>query len=364
MNESRGFFPERIARYRSGPYLPAISTRIPTGFEARFHETVMTKATLLQVENLSVRYATRAGDVSAVDDVSFDLARGEVLGVAGESGCGKTTLALSLLRLLPENGRVPRGRVMLSDTDLLPLSEAAMQPFRWRRIAIVFQNAMNSLHPVYRVGDQVCEVLQAREAGLSRGEARSRAAELFAASGVDPAVLDGYPHEFSGGMRQRAAIAIALAGDPQVLVADEPTTGLDTIIQAAILREIRTLQESRGMSVIFISHDLGLLAELCGRIAVMYAGRLAELGTSAELFDRSLHPYTRALQASFPGVRGPLRRLSPLPLEPPSLLHPPSGCRFHPRCPRAREVCAAAVPAWKDYGGGHFAACWNPVEAA
>lgn len=324
----------------------------------------MEKETLLKVENLSVRYATRAGDVSAVDDVSFSLARGEVLGVAGESGCGKTTLALSLLRLLPESGRVLRGRVILDGTDLLPLSEEAMHPFRWRRIAIVFQDAMNSLHPVYRVGDQVCEVLQARDDGLSRRQARSRAAELFAMAGVDSAMMDGYPHEFSGGMRQRAAIAMALAGNPELVVADEPTTGLDVIVQDSILREIRALQERLGMSMIYISHDIAVLAETSRRLAVMYAGRLAELGESVELFDHSLHPYTHALLVSVPDLHGPLRRISPLAGEPPDLLHPPSGCRFHPRCPRALEICAARVPGWKDFGGGHYAACWNPMEAA
>jgi peptide/nickel transport system ATP-binding protein len=324
----------------------------------------MEKEKMLEVENLTVHYATRAGDVSAVDDVSFALARGEVLGVAGESGCGKTTLALSLLRLLPESGRVLRGRVILDGTDLLPLSEDAMRPFRWRRIAIVFQDAMNSLHPVYRVGDQVCEVLQTRDAGLSRRQARARAAELFAMAGVDPAMMDGYPHEFSGGMRQRAAIAMALAGNPELVVADEPTTGLDVIVQDSILREIRALQERLGMSMIYISHDIAVLAETSRRLAVMYAGRLAELGDSVELFDHSLHPYTHALLVSFPSLHGPLRRISPLAGEPPDLLHPPAGCRFHPRCPRALEICAARVPGWKDYGGGHYAACWNPMEAA
>ncbi|MGD0174679.1 MAG: ABC transporter ATP-binding protein [Anaerolineales bacterium] len=324
----------------------------------------MEKEPLLKVENLSVGYATRAGDVSAADDVSFDLARGEALGVAGESGCGKTTLALSLLRLLPESGHVLRGRVLLDGTDLLPLSEEAMRAFRWRRIAIVFQNAMNSLHPVYRVGDQVCEVLRARDAGLSRRQARSRAAELFAMAGVDSAMMDGYPHEFSGGMRQRAAIAIALAGNPDLVVADEPTTGLDVIVQDSILREIRALQERLGMSMIYISHDIAVLAETSRRLAVMYAGRLAELGESVELFDHSLHPYTHALLVSVPDLHGPLRRISPLAGEPPDLLHPPSGCRFHPRCPRSLEVCAARVPDWKDFGGGHYAACWNPMEAA
>ncbi len=324
----------------------------------------MGKETLLTVENLSVRYATPGGEVSAVDDVSFDLARGEALGVAGESGCGKTTLALSLLRLLPEGGRVLHGRVLLGNTDLLPLSEAALRPFRWRRMAIVLQEAMNSLHPVYRVGDQVCEVLQACDPRLTRRQARSRAAELFALLGVETAMMDGYPHEFSGGMRQRAAIAVALAGDPELVVADEPTTGLDVIAQDSLLREIRALQERRGMSMIYITHDIAVLAEASRRMAVMYAGRWAELGESAELFDHSLHPYTRALLLSFPNLHGPLRRIPPLAGEPPDLLHPPSGCRFHPRCPRTLEICAARVPDWKDYGGGHYAACWNPMEDA
>ena len=324
----------------------------------------MEKEILLKVENLSVDYATHAGDVSAVDDVSLELARGEVLGVAGESGCGKTTLALTLLRLLPAGGRILHGRVILGGTDLLPLSEEALLPFRWRRIAIVFQDAASSLHPVYRVGDQVSEALQARDPGLSRRMARARAAELFAMVGVESARMEGYPHEFSGGMRQRAAIALALAGNPELLVADEPTAGLDVISQDSILREIRALQARLGMSMIYISHDIAVLGEACRPLAVMYAGRLAELGESAELFDHSLHPYTRALLSSIPNLRGPLRRLSALPGEPPSLLRPPTGCRFHPRCPRALEICAAQIPVWKDFGGGHRAACWNPVEDA
>jgi peptide/nickel transport system ATP-binding protein len=323
----------------------------------------MENENLLTVENLSVRYAAPAGEVSAVDGVSFDLARGEVLGVAGESGCGKTTLALSLLRLLPENGRILRGRVLLGGTDLLQLSEAAMLPFRWRRIAIVFQGAMNSLHPIYRAGDPIREALEARGGGRPRGGPAARAADLFALVGLDPSLMDSYPHELSGGMRQRVAIALALAEDPDLIVADEPTTGLDGITQAAILREMRSLQERLGMGMICISHDIAVLAETSRRIAVMYAGRWAELGESAELFDHSLHPYTRALLESFPTLRGPLRRLPPLPGEPPDLLRPPSGCRFHPRCPRASDTCAEQIPEWKDCGGGHFAACWNPLEA-
>jgi peptide/nickel transport system ATP-binding protein len=319
---------------------------------------------LLTVENLSVCYAAPEGEVSAVDGVSFDLERGEVLGLAGESGCGKTTLALSLLRLLPENGRVQSGRVLLDGTDLLSLTEETMLPFRWRRIAIVFQGAMSSLHPVYRVGDQIREAVEARGGGFSRRELRARAADLMAMVGLDPALAEAYPHELSGGMRQRVAIALALADDPDLVIADEPTTGLDVIVQATLLRELRALQERLDMGLLCISHDLAVLAETCDRIAVMYAGRLAELGVSTDLFDRSLHPYTHALLESIPALHGPLRRLSALPGEPPDLLRPPSGCRFHPRCPRATPVCAGQIPEWKDFGGGHFAACWNPRKAA
>jgi len=316
---------------------------------------------LLTVENLSARYAVRAGEVSAVDGVTFALARGEVLGLAGESGCGKTTLAMSVLKLLPENGRISGGKVLLEETDLVPLSEEAMRPLRWRRLAIIFQGAMNSLHPVYKIADQIREALQAHDPDLSRKDARARIAELFRLVGLDPALADRYPHEYSGGMRQRAVIALALACNPELVIADEPTTALDVIVQDAVLREMQILQKKLGMSMLYISHDIAVLAEVSRRIAVMYAGRLAELGDTVEIFDRPLHPYTRALLSSVPRLRGPKTRLSHLPGEPPDLLHPPSGCRFHPRCPRALEVCSAQDPEWEDFGGGHYAACWNPA---
>jgi peptide/nickel transport system ATP-binding protein len=322
---------------------------------------MMANDNLLAVENLSVRYATRAGEVSAVDGVSFTLGRGEVLGLAGESGCGKTTLAMSLLKLLPENGRIIGGKVFLYGTDLVPLSEDAMRPLRWRRMSVIFQGAMNSLHPVYKVADQIGEALQAHDRSLSRAQTRARTAELFRLVGLDEALADHYPHEYSGGMRQRAVIALALACHPDLVIADEPTTALDVIVQDSVLREMQSLQKRLGMSMIYISHDIAVLAEVSRRIAVMYAGRWGELGEAAEVFDRPLHPYTRALLSSVPNLRGPLVRLSVLPGEPPDLIHPPSGCRFHPRCPRALEICSQRDPLWKDFGGGHFAACWSPL---
>jgi peptide/nickel transport system ATP-binding protein len=321
----------------------------------------MASGPLLAVENLSVRYAVRAGEVSAVDGVSFAVGRGEVLGLAGESGCGKTTLAMSLLKLLPRNGRIAGGRILLEGADLVPLSEDAMRPLRWRRLSVVFQGAMNSLHPVYTVTDQIREALQAHDPALPRSQARARTAELFRLVGLDEALMDRYPHQYSGGMRQRAVIALALACHPDLVIADEPTTALDVIVQDMVLRQMRSLQERLGMSMIYISHDIAVLAEVSRRIAVMYAGRLAELGETCEVFDRPRHPYTRALLASVPSLRGPKVRLSSLPGEPPDLLHPPSGCRFHPRCPRAVETCARSEPLWTDFGGGHFAACWNPL---
>jgi peptide/nickel transport system ATP-binding protein len=316
---------------------------------------------LLTVENLSSRYATRAGELSAVDGVSFTLARGEVLGLAGESGCGKTTLALSLLKLLPDNGRIAGGRILLEETDLVPLFEDAMRPLRWRRLSVIFQGAMNSLHPVYKIADQIREALQACDRDMSREQSSERIAELFRLVGLDPALAERYPHEYSGGMRQRAVIALALACNPDLVIADEPTTALDVIVQDSILREMQALQQQFGMGMIYISHDIAVLAEVSRRLAVMYAGKLTELGTTADVFDRPLHPYTAALMASVPKLSGPRLRLSHLPGEPPDLLHPPSGCRFHPRCPRALSVCAERDPAWEDFGGGHFAACWNPA---
>jgi peptide/nickel transport system ATP-binding protein len=317
---------------------------------------------LLRVENLSVRYLTHGGEISAVEDVSFTLEPGDVLGLAGESGCGKTSLALGLLKLLPENGRIERGKVMLDGTDLIPLSEEAMRPLRWKRISIILQGAMNSLHPVTRVGDQILEALYAHNRNLSRREARERASGLFQMVGLDPSLMDSYPHQYSGGMRQRAVIALALACNPQIVIADEPTTGLDVLVQDGILREMQSLQQRLGMSMIYISHDIALLVETCRRIAVMYAGRWAELGATEELFDHPLHPYTRALLSSIPNLRGPKQHLDHLPGEPPDLLHPPGGCLFHPRCPLATELCQERQPEWQDHGGGHFAACWHLPE--
>lgn len=321
-------------------------------------------APILEVQNLTLQYTTRAGAISAVDDVSFTLGEGESLGLVGESGCGKTSVAASLLRVMAENAQITRGQIRLRGVDLVGLSEGEMRRYRWRTIAMVFQAAMNALNPVHTVGDQIIEALETHIGAHSYAQARERVGELFRLVGLEPRLMDRYPHEYSGGMRQRAVIAMALACNPEVIVADEPTTALDVIVQDALLRELRQLQREIGMAMIYISHDIAVIAEVSDRIGVMYAGRLVELGPAASIFHMPLHPYTGALMAAFPSVTGPRRPLAALGGEPPNLLTPPPGCRFHPRCAYATPRCRAETPPLVDHGGGHLAACWHPLAAA
>jgi peptide/nickel transport system ATP-binding protein len=318
---------------------------------------------VLKVENLTMHYTTRAGEVSAVDNVTFEMKRGESMGLVGESGCGKTSVATTLLKLLPENGQIKTGHIYLNGQDIVPLSEGQMQKIRWNKISMVFQAAMNALNPVYRVGDQIIEALEFHRQVRSNREARQRVEDLFRLVGLDEKMLDRYPHEYSGGMRQRAVIAMALSCHPDLIIADEPTTALDVIVQDNLLREMTALQDQLGMSMIYISHDIAVIAEVADRIGVMYAGRLVELGSSEQIFKHPLHPYTHGLMSSFPSIVGPKRELMSLPGEPPDLINPPSGCRFHPRCPFATEECAIRPPEFKDVGNGHFVACDHPMEA-
>jgi peptide/nickel transport system ATP-binding protein len=323
----------------------------------------MAKTTpILSVQDLTMHYATRRGDVWAVDDVSFDLARGQSLGLVGESGCGKTSIAVSLLRLLPDNARILNGSIRLDGTDILTLDEKEMLEVRWGSISMVFQAAMNALNPVYRVGDQIVEALQTHFGAMGESEARERVAELFELVGLDWRCMDGYPHEFSGGMRQRAVIAMALSCEPDVIIADEPTTALDVIVQDRILKQMRAIQSELDMGMIYISHDIAVIAEVSDRIGVMYAGRMAELADAVDVFERPMHPYTFALMSAFPSIRGEKRDLMVLPGEPPDLLAPPPGCRFHPRCPRTTGICTEEPPAFVDVGDGHLVACWHPME--
>lgn len=317
---------------------------------------------ILVVENLTMHYKTSKGDVSAVDNVSFALEQGKSIGLVGESGCGKTSVAFSLLRLLPDNAMVKQGHIWLGDVDLLALNDRELRAVRWKRIAMVFQAAMNALNPVYTVGAQIIEALELHLGHISMSDARNRVTELFHLVGLDPAFMDRYPHEFSGGMRQRAVIAMALACEPDVIIADEPTTALDVIVQDRILKNLKEIQQKLGMSMIYVSHDIAVIAEVSDDIAVMYAGRMVEFGSVGEIFDRPMHPYTHALMSSFPSIRGERKALFAIPGEPPDLLHPSTGCRFHPRCPNASTLCQEKQPEWEDQGQGHFLACWHPMS--
>jgi peptide/nickel transport system ATP-binding protein len=283
------------------------------------------------------------------------------LGLVGESGCGKTSIALALLRLLPPDARIVGGHIWMDGVDLLALPEDEMRRFRWRRVSMVFQAAMNVLNPVYRVGSQVVEALRLHVGPVSRQQGRARAAELFELVGFDASLIDSYPHELSGGMRQRAVIALALACQPDLLIADEPTTALDVIIQDRILSVLEEIRSRLGMSLITISHDIAVVAQISRRIGVMYAGQLVELAETVDILERPLHPYTAALVRSSPSSRGSRQTLSPLPGEPPDLIHPPPGCRFHPRCSRATSICSQQPPENVQVAGHRWAACWHPL---
>jgi peptide/nickel transport system ATP-binding protein len=315
---------------------------------------------LLEVDRLVMRYKIKAGEVSAVEDVSFTVHQGEAVGLVGESGCGKTSVALSLLRLLPSNAEYVSGEIRLNGEDLLFLSNEEMRQRRWKEISMVFQGAMNSWNPVYRVGDQIRETLDTHYRGvMDYDEQRTHMEKLFSAVGLPPTMLDRYPHEYSGGMRQRAVIAMALACSPQLIIADEPTTALDVIVQDQILKELKRIQKDLGMSIIYISHDIAVIAEVTDSLGVMYAGKLVEYGPTASVFARPRHPYAYLLLRSTPSITGPRRQLAPLEGEPPDLLDPPTGCRFHPRCPFATEQCVRDEPPLEEIGGGHRVACWH-----
>ena len=313
-------------------------------------------APLLVVENLRTYFTLSSGIVKAVDGVSFELHDGEALGIAGESGCGKTTTALSLLRLLPPNARVVEGSVKLFGIDLAQKSENALRRYRWREISVIFQGAMNALNPVQRVGDQVAEPIVER-LGLPKAEAKRRARELLEMVGIARDRAADYPHQLSGGMRQRAMIAMALACDPAIVIGDEPTTSLDVMVQAQILELLERLREELGLSLILITHDLSVIAETCDRVMVMYAGRVAEEGPVRTIFSGPRHPYTQMLLAAIPNLDSDKRLLATIPGSPPDLRTPPPGCRFHPRCPMAMDVCREVVPPEVRYADGVRVAC-------
>jgi peptide/nickel transport system ATP-binding protein len=313
-------------------------------------------APLLEVEDLRTYFRLESGTVHAVDGVSFRLDHGEALGIAGESGCGKTTTALSLLRLLPANARIEGGAIRLYGIDLVPKSENALRRYRWREISIVFQGAMNALNPVHRIRDQIAEPLRER-LDLEAAAARKKAGDLLELVGIPRRRGSAFPHELSGGMRQRAMIAMALACDPAIVIGDEPTTALDVMIQAQILDLLERLRAELGLSLILITHDLSVIAETCDKVLIMYAGRVAEEGPVETVFTTPRHPYTQKLLAAFPNIQADRRTLDVIPGAPPDLRHPPPGCRFAPRCPFAMDVCREVVPPEVRLADGVRVAC-------
>lgn len=315
--------------------------------------------TLLSVRNLKTYYKLRNRTVRAVDDVSFDLNREETLGIAGESGSGKSTIALSILRVLPTNGKVIDGQILFKGNDLLKIPEGKMDEVRWKEISMIFQGSFNALNPLHTVGKQLIDVFLAKE-NVSKKEAKNRLKRLFEVVGIPPSRIDNYPHQFSGGMRQRVVIALSLICNPDLLIADEPTTALDVIVQDKILGEIKDLKKKFKITMILITHNLSIIAETCDRVAVMYQGKILEYADVVSIFKNPCHPYTMLLIDSFPSVKGPLKRLKFIPERRPSL----TACLFQSRCPYAKEICSKKEPPSIVVCDGHYSSCHLALDLA
>jgi len=313
---------------------------------------------ILKVEGLTTYYETLRGPVKAAEEVNFELEKGKAIGLAGESGCGKTTVALSILKILPSNGQIVRGKVLFKGEDIVKLDENEFRErIRWKGISIVFQGAMNALNPVYTIEDQIVEAIRTHEKKVTRKEAIERAQKLFELVGLEPTRLKNYSHEFSGGMRQRALIAMSLACNPEIVITDEPGTALDVIIAAQVFKLLRELKDRLNLAMIMITHDLSIIAELCEMCLIMYAGRGVELADTVSIFKEPLHPYTQGLLDAFPSIKSERRKLASIPGSPPNLLNPPKGCRFNPRCKYAMDICKTEPPEFKQVSQGHYVAC-------
>ena len=313
---------------------------------------------LLEVRDLRMYYEIEGkGWVKAVDGVSFTLDKEESLGIVGESGCGKSSLATTLIKVLPTNAKIFGGEILLDGVDILKMPENRLRrEIRWQKIAMVFQGSMNALNPIIKVGDQIVEAILTHKR-MSKRRAWKRAEKLLKMVGLDSSIVHRYPFELSGGQKQRSVIAMALALRPKILIADEPTTALDVIVQAQILKLLKNLQREFGLSLIFISHDISAVSEVSDKVAVMYAGKIVELGSVEDIFLRPQHPYTKALLRAVPSIREEKRELKSIPGTPPNLLSPPPGCRFHPRCPYAFGRCREEEPKLFEAEPGHLVAC-------
>ncbi|MFX1282781.1 MAG: ABC transporter ATP-binding protein [Promethearchaeota archaeon] len=312
----------------------------------------------LRVEDLKVYYNMKRGTCRAVEDISFKIEKGDSVGLVGESGCGKSTVAFALLQMLPFPGEIMDGHIYYNDEDLVEFSEGHMRQFRWKKMSMVFQGAMNALNPTIRVSEQITEAIRQHEPKVTQKEALERARDLFNLVGIDPDRVNHYPFEFSGGMKQRSMIVMALACNPEFVIADEPTTALDVTVQAQIMELLRKLADELGITLMLITHDLSVVAETCRKVIIMYAGKIVETGTIFDIFDNPRHPYSQGLIASIPSIeKSHDQTLASIPGQPPNLLDPPPGCRFHPRCEYAQDICRAEDPPLENIREEHFVAC-------
>ncbi|AND43009.1 MULTISPECIES: ABC transporter ATP-binding protein [Cytobacillus] len=317
--------------------------------------------TVLSVENLSTYFKTDKGIAKAVENVSFSLNKGEMLGLIGESGCGKTTVAQSILRLIEYPGKVVSGRVLLNGKDLIKASEKVLSSLRWKEISVIPQSAMNALNPIFTIGDQIMESILLHE-NVSKREALQRTKTLLELVGIDGERWKSYPHEFSGGMKQRVAIAMALACNPKLVISDESTTGLDVLTQAQVIALIKSLQKKMDLSVILISHDLPMVTAICDKIAIMYAGNIVEWASTEDLLKNARHPYSQALLNASPDLGNPEKEVVSIPGSVPNLVNFPDSCRFHTRCPHAFDKCRQETPEFREIKNGHYTACFLEEE--
>lgn len=311
---------------------------------------------LLEVKNLKTHFLTPFGAVKAVDGVNFKIEKGKAVGLAGESGCGKTTIGLSILKILPYPGKVLEGEIYFNGIDILKLSDSEFRKIRWTEIATIFQGSLAALNPLFKIGNQIAEPLMIHE-GFNKSDAIERAKELLDLVGLDPSRADNYPWELSGGMRQRVSIAMSLVCNPDLLIADEPTTALDVIVASQVLELIKDLSKKLDLSMILITHDISVIAQVCEELMIMYAGKLVEKSSVQDIFEFPIHPYSRALINAFPSIMGERQRLEGIAGSPPDLIDPPDGCRFHPRCPHAQDICSEEMPKLAEIEKDRYVAC-------
>ncbi|HEX8918915.1 MAG TPA: ABC transporter ATP-binding protein [Chloroflexota bacterium] len=312
---------------------------------------------ILEVKNLTVEYSAETNSVLAVDRVSLQLGRHEFLGLVGESGCGKSTLCFALAQLLSPPADVIDGEVVFNGRNLIHMRDTALRHIRWRELSVVMQSAMNALNPVLNIGAQMTDAMQAHER-ISKKMARARGGELLRMVGIDPIHLDSFPHQLSGGMRQRAMVAMALVFTPELIIMDEPTSALDVVAQRSLMAQIKALQREFGFAVIFVTHDMSLVGRFSDRLAIMYAGQIVEQAATRDLFRDPKHPYSRGLLQAFPSIYGPKQKLQGIPGRPPDLRFPPGGCRFHPRCPAVMDICRKEEPGEYAPGGDDLVRCF------